>query len=557
MQEWRQAWPLIVDPLMVDPAGPSRRSGWGTLAASAVAGASVATNSTNASGVESVAEEWLCQGEPFLPTWDGGPEAFPPCFAYALPVASNLVLLLLLASLRGCARRGPNTRVVPQPPPQRLPRLYHAVLLLAHAVALVCSLAEVVRRSVHVSEGELAVESFYHWTLPLSWAVSLCELFPSEGRAPAQRERYAVQAFWTFNLAASMPLLYNQLTGLMSPTTGEFSTVQIDGLFAQMLAAVASWIYVLRWSLAEEPTTRKGRMQLVSCPMQGAGPLNRLMFNWCWPLVKLGSTRPLELTDVWAALAPDAVAPNYLRFQDFWDPTKPWLTSTLLAMYWRPFVVCGLMQLASAVLDFVGPVMLSIFVQLASSQPDPAIDGQHMLHSIVCVCALTLARALSAFLQQHTQFEIGRLGLRVTGALKTAVYVKLLRLSAQERQARSAGDVVNLLTVDVQRVTASTMGLWNALVLPAQIVVAMVLLWQVMGASMLAGLVGMLAVLSANYVIAAYQKTGVARLGVARLLSSLPRCPQLVLVLSAFPGPLLPLLPGPSMHASVYCARHL
>jgi hypothetical protein len=500
-QPWEKVWQL-----MVDPAGRSPLPAWGVPAASTAAGAAAAANSTNASGVEAFAEEWLCQGEQLLPAWDGGSETFPPCLAYSLPVASSLALFLLLASLRGnCARRGPNP-----PQLQPLPRLYHAVLLLAHVVALVCSLAEVVRRSLHASEDDLAVEEFYYWILPFSWSVSLYAMFSSESRGPARRERYTVQAFWTFNLVASIPLLYNQMTGLMARETGGYSTMEIDGLLAQMLAALASWIYVLRWSLAEEPTTRTGRMQLLPCPMQGAGPLNRLMFNWCWPLVKLGSSRPLELTDVWAALAPDAVALNYSRFQEFWDPTKPWLTSTLLAMYWRPFVVCGLMQLASAVLDVVGPVMLSMFVELASSQPDPATDSQHTLHSVLCVGALTLARALSAFLQQHTQFEIGRLGLRITGALKTAVYVKLLRLSAQERQARSAGDVVNLLTVDVQRVTASTMGLWNALVLPAQIVVAMVLLWRVMGASMLAGLIGMLAVLLANYVIAAYQKAGLA-----------------------------------------------
>ena len=62
-------------------------------------------------------------------------------------------------------------------------------------------------------------------------------------------------------------------------------------------------------------------------------------------------------------------------------------------------------------------------------------------------------------------------------------------------------------TVDVQRVTAAATGLWSALVLPAQMVLAMVLLWRAIGASMLAGLAGMVVILSANYVIAGYQKS--------------------------------------------------
>jgi len=55
-----------------------------------------------------------------------------------------------------------------------------------------------------------------------------------------------------------------------------------------------------------------------------------------------------------------------------------------------------------------------------------------------------------------------------------SAYICIHRLSAAERQGRAAGDMVNLLTVDVQRVVGAATGLWNALVLPAQIIVAMV-----------------------------------------------------------------------------------
>lgn len=460
-------------------------------------------NGTNTSGFEVFAEEWLCEGERLLPAWDGDTEAFQRCLAYSLPLASHVTVLLFFGLARSCGRRqsrGPSRGA------HHLPRLYHAVLLLAHVVVLCCSLAEIVRRafSVGVVEPNLAIESVYRWMLPLVWGVSL--YFIVLPGSVLCIERYSLQAFWTLSPALSLPLLYNQLS-FFTRRMREYSSLEINLLFAQLCVAFSSWIYFLRWSLAAAPAKRDPHSGLLSCPMAGSGPLNRLMFNWCWPLVKLGATRPLELSDMWAALTPDAVMPNYLVFRERWDPAAPSLVKTLLAIYYRPFLFCGLMQSASAVLDFVGPVMLGTFVDLASSQPDPATDRAHAADSLACVAALTLARGLSAFLQQHTQFEVGRLGLRLTGALKTGVYVKLLRISAQERQARS-GDVVNLLTVDVQRVTASFMGLWNALVLPAQIIVAMVMLWKVMGPSMLAGLGGMLAVLAANYIIAAYQKSG-------------------------------------------------
>ena len=136
------------------------------------------------------------------------------------------------------------------------------------------------------------------------------------------------------------------------------------------------------------------------------------------------------------------------------------------------------MQIAAAAFDFIGPVMLSAFVSLAQ-QPDA-----DLYTAMGYVLLLTAGRGASAVLQQQQQFLVSRLGLRISGALKGAVFIKVLSLSAEERQARSAGDVVNLVTVDVQRVSATAPGLWSALVLPGQIGVAMVLLWQAIGPSM-------------------------------------------------------------------------
>jgi ABC-type multidrug transport system fused ATPase/permease subunit len=210
---------------------------------------------------------------------------------------------------------------------------------------------------------------------------------------------------------------------------------------------------------------------------------------------------------VWASVEEDSVEVNAELFDRYWRRHCPSLVRALYVMYWKPFLLCGVMQAASAVLDFLGPVMLGKFVELASQDDDPTASAQRTLEGLGYVAALTVGRGMSAFLQQHTQFLISRLGLRVSGGLKSGVYTKLLRLSAEERQARSAGDMVNLLTVDVQRVVGAATGLWNALVLPAQIVVAMLLLWNVMGASMLAGLLGMVGILGINYVIADYTKT--------------------------------------------------
>jgi len=386
----------------------------------------------------------------------------------------------------------------------QLPRLASALLRLGHVVILACATLELARRELmpeHGAGAALRIESIYYWTLPLVWCVSYWVIF--EGRRSL--DMGAVAVFWNANALASAPKMYNHWFQGVPRWDSLDSALVSDLLLSQALVAGVWCMHLAAWSMAQAPSERKGSKQ--ACPMHGAGPMNRLFFSWCWRLVKLGASRPLELSDVWASVEEDSVEVNAELFDRYWRRHRPSLVRVLYAMYWRPFLLCGIMQASSAVLDFLGPVMLGKFVELASQDDDPAASAQRTVQGLGYVAALTVGRGLSAFLQQHTQFLVSRLGLRVSGGLKSGVYVKLLRLSAEERQARSAGDMVNLLTVDVQRVVGAATGLWNALVLPAQIIVAMVLLWRVMGASMLAGLLGMLVILCINYVIAAYQKT--------------------------------------------------
>ena len=482
-----------------------------------------ATNasSTNQSGLVADCEQWLCAGSSFFDVWDDDARSFQPCLAYTLPVATRLLVLLLLLCLQ--LSTSARTR------PLVLPYIYHAVLWMLHLVVLVCTGAGLLHDSLSPShpdspEAHLRIRDMFALSRPLTWAASYGAVFVRQ--QPSQVA--ACFVFWILHAAVSAPLFYNQLRALVSgvvlPVSLQSPAGGTECIIAETVLGVVGAIYVLAWSLSQRPVRgvfSDGKMQ---CPIAGAGPLNRLFFNWCWPLVKLGSRRPLQSSDIWAPVAIDRVGVNSAMFQHYWRRqhrllaaarggrdgsgarkglgfTRGSLIRGFLAMYWRPFLWCGLMQIAAAAFDFIGPVMLSAFVSLAQ-QPDA-----DLYTAMGYVLLLTAGRGASAVLQQQQQFLVSRLGLRISGALKGAVFIKVLSLSAEERQARSAGDVVNLVTVDVQRVSATAPGLWSALVLPGQIGVAMVLLWQAIGPSMLAGLAGMLFILALNYVIAGYSKT--------------------------------------------------
>ena len=68
-----------------------------------------------------------------------------------------------------------------------------------------------------------------------------------------------------------------------------------------------------------------------------------------------------------------------------------------------------------------------------------------------------------------------------------AIYRKALFLSAGERQSRTLGEITNLMSIDAQRLQQLTNYLHALWYSPLQFILALVFLWQQLGASSLGG----------------------------------------------------------------------
>ena len=92
------------------------------------------------------------------------------------------------------------------------------------------------------------------------------------------------------------------------------------------------------------------------------------------------------------------------------------------------------------------------------------------------------------------------------GVLTTWLLLKSLRLSSAARKQTSIGEMVNLMSVDAHKfievVTYINM-MWSC---PVQITISMVLLWQTLGPSILAGIAVMITVIVTNMFVSSKQK---------------------------------------------------
>ena len=79
-------------------------------------------------------------------------------------------------------------------------------------------------------------------------------------------------------------------------------------------------------------------------------------------------------------------------------------------------------------------------------------------------------------------------------------------MSNESRKDTTVGEIVNLMSVDAQRLQDVTGYLWMIWSCPLQIAIAIYMLWGIVGPSALAGLAVMILLIPINGVMATYQR---------------------------------------------------
>ena len=79
-------------------------------------------------------------------------------------------------------------------------------------------------------------------------------------------------------------------------------------------------------------------------------------------------------------------------------------------------------------------------------------------------------------------------------------------MSNEARKTTTVGEIVNLMSVDSQRLQDATGYLWMIWASPLQIALAIYMLWGVLGPSVLAGLGVMVLLIPVNTILAGLQR---------------------------------------------------
>ncbi|EJW88194.1 multi drug resistance-associated protein [Wuchereria bancrofti] len=242
------------------------------------------------------------------------------------------------------------------------------------------------------------------------------------------------------------------------------------------------------------------------CPEDNCSYLNKITFNWFHSLAARGFRRPLEVNDLWRLRLHEESENLMKKFKRYWVPavnayykkkraaeqstslkklspkTQPSLLWALTKTYRWTILSGAAMKFVFDVLNFVSPQLLSALISYIEDMKRPLWMG-------IAISFAMFAVALVQSMILHQYFhKMFMLGINVRSVLTNSVYVKALMLSNTARKNRTVGEIVNLMSVDVQRfqdIASFIMLFWSA---PFQILLAIYFLWRLLGIAVVAGL---------------------------------------------------------------------
>nr|XP_057941813.1 ATP-binding cassette sub-family C member 4-like isoform X2 [Doryrhamphus excisus] len=238
---------------------------------------------------------------------------------------------------------------------------------------------------------------------------------------------------------------------------------------------------------------QKKKVQTLN-PLQNAGFVSQLFLCWLRPLLQLGRKRRLEESDLYTLLPQDGAHLLGQDLQRCWDVEvkkatkelrKPKLSKVLIRCYGKSYVAAGLFAFSLEAIKVIQPLLLGkILVFFENYDPD---DRRGVQVAYLCAAGMCLSTFALTLLQHVYYYLVQRMGMKMRVAVCHVIYCKALRLSSQAMGHTTTGQIVNLLSNDINRFDEITLNLHYLWIGPLQAAVIITFLWYEIGPSCLGG----------------------------------------------------------------------
>ncbi|MQL96384.1 hypothetical protein Taro_029058 [Colocasia esculenta] len=260
------------------------------------------------------------------------------------------------------------------------------------------------------------------------------------------------------------------------------------------------------------PLLNQDRVNASASLLWNASLLSVLTFSWVWPLLSAGYRKRLDLDDV-PQLADDDSAHVFLplfksKLEEYTGSGAGnggggdsnggegirtfHLGRALVASAWREILWTALCDLISTLCSYAGPWLIRSFVEYLNGRRRFAHEG------LLLVIAFAASKLVDSLSLRHWVFMLQRVQIRVRAALASTIYEKGLHLSNSSRQASPTGEVINLISVDANKVGWFFWRMHNLWLIPLDLTLAFLILYSNLGLASLTAFAATVAVMFGN-----------------------------------------------------------
>ncbi|KAL3687426.1 hypothetical protein R1sor_013735 [Riccia sorocarpa] len=241
-------------------------------------------------------------------------------------------------------------------------------------------------------------------------------------------------------------------------------------------------------------------------PYATAGFFSLATHSWIHPLISKGAKKILELQDIPLPAPQDQAKNNFARFKENWEKEvekkhlrRPSFYKAVVRTFWRKATYNVLVASVNSTAAYVGPFLIEDFVEYLAGRRRFPHEG------LVLVSCFSLSKAVEITTQGQWFLGMQLLGLNFKSALTAFVYHKNLVLSNQARQSHTTGEIVNYVTVDVERIGTFSWYFQEIWTVPLQLCLAFVILYKTLGLVALAALLASFVAVALNVPLNSWQ----------------------------------------------------
>ncbi|WVZ04627.1 hypothetical protein V8G54_017973 [Vigna mungo] len=223
-----------------------------------------------------------------------------------------------------------------------------------------------------------------------------------------------------------------------------------------------------------------------------ASLLSKAFWIWINPLLSKGYKSVLKIDDI-PTLSPEHRAERMSSiFESKWpisnETSKHPVRMTLLRCFWKELALNAVLAIIRLCVMFVGPILIQSFVDFTSGKRSSEYEGYYL------VLILFVAKFIEVMATHHFNFQAQKLGMLIRSTLISTLYRKGLKLSFSSRKEHGVGTVVNYMAVDTQQLSDMVLQLHAVWMMPLQVGIGLVLLYNCLGASVIGAFLALLGV---------------------------------------------------------------